>query len=788
MKKKFTFALATLLVAFFACQKVNAQTITNTNFTDNGYTVPAGDIVWLGTTLDDAVKACEGDGYVYLYNVKTGKFLNAGGTYGVHAVLSAVGMRLKVTQTTYNSQTVYTIMGRVDNQKQGSYMSPNGTGDDIYMDRKGEYTTGTQYSQPNWQFTVYAQPAGQQSVNGETKTFNNYRITNIHRNSGNKPTNYLGTSSDNVLFVGQNGSNNVWRIVSEADYAKAMDNVTWGSVDLGAFLKDAEFGRDNMDGRYWVWSDAEAPAVIETGTDAEGETYTKDAYDLSSTPQHWHQRNQDKMVNGVLTTSDIPNATIGSNVTGSTTGNIKQDGYQSAYAQYYAAEIYNEKITLSQELEMSNMENLKEGLYKMTAQALYYDDDEGLTNDGIAYFFVNTTSNVDGETVEKVQELPIIPMNKVTGNNITPHSGVSAGYVFDNDAKAYLLEFYIELKGETKITLGMRTEQAKGWTVIGNIHLYAHGKQALFLDEDWDENTSVSYINETTGKEKWSEGNPYKHTQFLKGYDFPATVYYNRTMTTGKWNPICLPIALTGAQVRSAFGGDCEVSEFVGLSKEGATKIRFQKVDLDTKGMEICKPYIIKPTREPDIAKGGSINLEVGNGGKTHYVTVEGPVYFIAGVTKESTEASGDLPAPKSVGPDAGGITFEGNFYKRTICPADDSTDDTFNQHNWVITKGDMYHLTNTKPYTLWGTYAYLHAPKDAFDEKVTETSVMSVTIEDADLSIYTDVEGLYVDYDGKIGNNAIYTLNGQKVSGASSLDRLPKGIYLLNGKKYVVR
>lgn len=778
--KKITLTLVALLAVFCFSQKVNAQTITSTNFNDNGYTVPAGEIVWFGTSLADAVELCSEGGYVYLYNVKTGKFLNAGGAYGVHAVLSSVGMRLRIAQTTYNGATVYTIEGRIDNQNQGDYMSPNGNGNDIYMDRKGEYTTGDKYSRPNWLFSTTDQPSGQTTVNGESQTFTNYTIYNNDRSNPN----YLGTNgATNVYFVNSNGSNTVWRIVSESDYKAAMDNVTWGSVDLGSFLKDAEFGRDNKDGRYWVWSDAEAPAVIDTATDSEGQEYTKDHWNLTSGNVHWHQRNQDKMCNGYEFGNAISSSQIGT-INGRSVGNTDHDGFRNSYAQYYAAEIYNEKITLSQTLSMSGVSNLKEGLYKMTAQALYYDDDSGLTNTlstypekANAYFFVKTVSEVDGETVEHLQELPIIPMNKVS-NSITPHSGVSAGSVFDNNAKAYLLEFYIELKGETQITLGMRTEEAKGWTVIGNIHMYAHGKQALFLDEDWNENTSVPYYDETTGHEQWSEGNPYKHTQFTMGYDFPATVYYNRTMTVGNWTTICLPIALTGAQVRSAFGGDCQLSEYDGLNASGRV-IKFKKVDLDVNGMEICKPYIIKPSREPDLALGEKMNLEVGNGGSTHYVTIDGPVYFIAGVMKEDT--GDDLPQPGSV--TKSGITFQGNFYAMTISKDDVNCVREGYSHPgsadyWVLSGGEMYHLQGTKDWNIWGTYAYLTAPasNNARDFKF--------IIEDTGEEI-TSIDGLeFRESNTFAEDDKVYSISGQ----LANKNSLKKGIYIVNGRKYVVK
>lgn len=807
-----------------------AQTIISQNYTDNGHTIKAGEVIWQGTSLADAVSASQ-NGYVYLYNVKTGKFLNTGGAYGVQGTLSSVGMRVKVTSTSQNvngrTRTGYTIEGRVDNPGQGSFMSPNGsTSSEIYMDRRGTYRTDKYYSEPIWSFSTNGAGSTSASVkvinqeNGEeetkTLTITSYIITNVTRN------NTAGANSnDAVLF---SSDNNVWRFVSEEDYKKAMDNVTWGQVDLGSFVQDAEFSRDSKDARYWVWStngEGSTPSPILTGTDSEGETITLDTYSYAertsggnkygyavnnydtnqnTNPTHWHQRNQDLMCNAYVFDdqyrNSISGATIG-RINGSTVGNTDHDNFRNAYAKYYAAEIYNEKIMLSQEIHMDGVENLKEGLYKVTAQAFYYDDVNGTTNQlstdedkAVAYFFVNSTT--DGVT--KPQATPLKTMSS-ENFNITPHSGVSAGSIFDNHPTAYQIEFYVEVKKNTTLTIGMRMDEAKGWAVIGNIHFWAHGKQALFLDEDWNENTSVPYYNETTGVQEWSEGNPYLFTSFLDAYDFPATVYYNRTLTKDKWNPICLPISLTADQIHAAFGENAKVSEFVGMDSKDASLIKFKKVDLDKSGtiMETGKPYIIKPTRDPDLREGEQ-QIEVGNGGHTHYATVQAPVYYIGGVTKTSTRESGKLPELIPVTCPNTGLTFVGNYYARTLKGTVSGGNDIYGSSNpngqynyWVITMGKMYHLTGANDYNLWGTYAYIYDKDGIFKTASAGAKAQNlrISIDGIEEDIVTAIEGLHIE---NVTNYDVYNMSGQKVAENAQLDALPKGVYIVNGKKYVVK
>ena len=87
MKKVFTqfFVLATLLMG--VAQLAQAQIVDKD---PNSQTF--GKVIWLGSPVASNTGKC-----IYLYNVGTGQFVNAGGSYGVQAVPSSIGMRLKIT-------------------------------------------------------------------------------------------------------------------------------------------------------------------------------------------------------------------------------------------------------------------------------------------------------------------------------------------------------------------------------------------------------------------------------------------------------------------------------------------------------------------------------------------------------------------------------------------------------------------------------------------------------------------------------------------------------------------
>ncbi|MBR5393005.1 MAG: hypothetical protein IK148_09135 [Prevotella sp.] len=588
-------------------------------------------------------------------------------------------------------------------------------------------------------------------------------------------------------------------IVSESDFDRAMGDVTWGEVDLGVFVQDASFGRDNKDGIYWVWETNGEGGPAETNANG----MTVDGWQLTGNHIHWHQRNQDVMCNGIdMRYHDITRAEIGTNV--ATNNSYNHDAFRQSFGEYYSAEIYNEVNSLTQTLRGANIPNLVDGLYKLTAQALYDDDVNHNTNNGVAYFVVTRrVLNDDGTYTETTEEMPVKPiLNEDLGSTITRHSGVSAGYVFNNNPQAYLLTTFVEINGKTDLTIGIKQKVATGWTVIGNVHLYAHGKQALLVDEDWTDNEEIWVkVGDQEEAEKMV-GDPYISAKWYDNYDYPATVYYQRTFAVEKWNTICLPLSLTGRQVRQAFGEDAKVCAFIGqLNNDPDGCILFSRsVDLDQDEnmdkyvIQAGTPYIIYVSKFPQHSSG--MEVEVGNGNNNelnHTLSINGASYSIPGVIKnqytewqKTVNGKVVLKDPIDVHPDGTALHFVGSFYHKVINKSTIHGSANANGSNdyWVITKGDMYHLTGGRDWNIWATYAYLYRPYNGGNAPAKE---LSFAIDDGYgiREIATHIEGLYFDKGDNIEDNEVYNLSGTKV-GKGTLDTLPKGIYILNGRKYV--
>lgn len=800
MKTKRIFKGLMLLATWMFVQNISAQRVD----------MNTGLVVWKGSTLQQAVELSNNGGYIYLIEFKDQLnendkelYLNAGGNYGVQAILSSVGMRMQIKVSGDNNRpnqnsysTAYQFVTRVKNlDTNTNYLGDCMGYDDqaiggeysIYLDRSNTYHNN---NHPNWTLTESRQT--KYGVRYKNEAQKDEEVLTYTIRSTDNRNNYITVNSRGRL-VTTNRQNQAtkWIIVTEDDFNNAMQQVTWGEVDLGVFVQDAEFGRDNKDAFLWVWKNAD--------TDNNGNTLN--GWSLGTEPEHWHQRNQDVMCNGVLLSQGISHAKAGYNVTGNGNNNIDHNSFRMNYGQYYAAEIYNEENSLTQTLHGATIPNLIDGLYKLTAQALYYDDIDGTTNNGVAYFVVQRDVLDDnGNIVDTSKEyMPITPMNKVS-NNITPHSGISAGYVFDNNQDAYILTTFVEISGKVNITIGIEQRSATGWTVIGNLHLYAHGKQAMYIDEDWKEQETLTYIEGDV--EKTTSGNPYDLARWHDNYDYPSTVYYQRTFTKDAWNSICLPMELTGRQVRQAFGADAKVCAFKGQDPNRPSLIYFERpLDLDQAEnmdeivIEAGKPYIIYVSNSPQYPTG--IRAEVGNGSQNHIMTITDATYAIPGVIKkqlmayheQTSNGSYVLKEPKVV-TGTGGFKMVGSFYKTYIkkdtinCEVDGVVNHSGNSDIWVISKGNMYHLTGAKDWTIWATYAYIFLPVTAGGH----AKDFSFAIDEGNgiEGITTYIDGLFVEAEGNnVEDHDVYTLSGTKV-GKGTLDTLPKGIYILNGRKYV--
>lgn len=234
-----------------------------------------------------------------------------------------------------------------------------------------------------------------------------------------------------------------------------------------------------------------------------------------------------------------------------------------------------------------------------------------------------------------------------------------------------------------------------------------------------------------------------------------ATMVFHRTFTTGKWNSLILPVDMTADQVTAAFGKDTKLAKF---DKYDENWIYFSPVEESDAYGNILKaniPYIIKPTRLPDSVNR---NYNVGSGKEKH---IDGPVYTVTGIYY------GGQPTEmkcKDTGSSTTGMTHYGSYVYRQEVPA----------KSYMLSKGAMVHTSkvhNVKSYRSW------------LEETTPSEKTLQLKVSDSDNS----TTGIKVIEEAPQNANAVYNVNGMRMN-SSNTDNLPKGVYIINNKKVVIK
>lgn len=234
-----------------------------------------------------------------------------------------------------------------------------------------------------------------------------------------------------------------------------------------------------------------------------------------------------------------------------------------------------------------------------------------------------------------------------------------------------------------------------------------------------------------------------------------ATMVFHRTFTTGKWNSLILPVDMTADQVTAAFGKDTKLAKF---DKYDENWIYFSPVVPDANGnmLEANIPYIIYPTKEPDSVNR---NYNVGSNKEKH---IDGPVYTVTGIYYggQPTEMKcNDTGSSTNTG-----MTHYGSYVHRQEVPA----------KSYMLSKGDMVHTSkvhNVKSYRSW------------LEETTPSEKTLQLKVSDSDNS----TTGIKVIEEAPQNANAVYNVNGMRMN-SSNTDNLPKGVYIINNKKVVIK
>lgn len=244
-----------------------------------------------------------------------------------------------------------------------------------------------------------------------------------------------------------------------------------------------------------------------------------------------------------------------------------------------------------------------------------------------------------------------------------------------------------------------------------------------------------------------------------KSHDYNnCRMILRRTFNGGKWNSLVLPVSLTEEQFHEAFGIGAQLSEIDYVTTEGNNRIiNFKTVQESADGTYLKEntPYIIyidEAETEKHPADEQYESIENG--------VVQGPIYIVnSGVNYQmKNDKNTVIKVTSEITPE---LSYLGSYVSNQPLPKD----------CYIFSNGNLFHTSkeyHMKAYRCWIDYQTDDdTPLAKFSVNNTATGIDCITdnIENAD--------------------SHIYNISGQKIE---NTDNLPEGIYIINGKKLIIK
>lgn len=820
-------ALAVFAVASIAIN-VNAQTDNNQTDDDlSGITsieqlpgISKADLFAQKNTVtkgkeDDLTFPTDTKKHFFLYNVKTGRFLNVGGYWGTHVSLKEYGEPLAIVEGDKkdNGKTYMQLVMEMDGTE-GNYVGwvrvPDKNNPDVgvFVDRKFGDVIGWQFEpvtddkkvddvKNTYRLYTYAHSTFDDKGNRVWDCTKKYYLCS-NMGSTDVDVNCGAFSADDIDKYKNEGYDQ-WRFLSYEDIHKLQeknaDNMK-DALELSFKLRCPGFSRGDNDIKKWNTYNFQTGKGNDTGSDGFALYGLSKYYNYIAGSETKPSESDIKTGSGIFQqtikttwTNTLPKA--GYEFEGTTYKDL--DNYKRHLAKYYTASITNKRGVVYQDVEvtMPGRYQIECKGYSTTKKASLFagvlksgQTDANQTMIGKAKKdTLNQVSNMSQDAKEK---LHVLEKNvDYAGKNFYgSRQYINTVYVTvtDEDLKAG--------NGKAKIRFGImvgdkndanQDPEGDEWTVFDDFRiLYAANKvnEDLILDENRD---NLSYLVNCK--------NPMEN----------KTLHLNKTFTLDKWNSFILPVNLSKTQVLATFGANARLAKLTRLTDTG---IEFTSVDLlddDSKpAIEAYVPYIIFPKKNPGQTEAYTANYEQNNQSDLLDITISANHYVIGKVSMPNTVLLEKMNTEKWILKDPvgnNGITANGTFARTFGTKQIDNGDGTYTwtndgsiipdrptlEHSYFFANGNMYHSTG-RPRGLRGFSCWF--------ETTGAQKSLKFTLDGVTQSGTTGIEDILADYEQPVSRfaNGIYNLNGQLVKQGNSTAGLPSGMYIVNGKKCIVR
>lgn len=784
-------ALAAVLMAANATVASAQNKATEDNGTEGTVLVGVDDLYG----VDPSSKYCtdskvgtnetNGDKIVCLYNVGTKKFLSIGSKWGTHASLDVTPYSIYMIWN--DGSKTYFLQNKVEGSGTGPYMGIFKDKDGVngvFMDRKENcaitFERAKGYSETNKVYLV--------KINTFTPTQLGYLTA--YPNDEDKLCDYETNLAKEDT---QEYENQKWKIITKNEYYKLfniapanMESV----VDASFLITCPDFRIHDAGAAKWTITgkDNNLPtdwkSHVRFGDENMYKTYdkvsnTQDGGFTNRTEAHQQKYGQyfycyTKGLRGFTFYQDVKVHKAGWYLlrcngfsTSNSSDNIKQNG--KPLANLFITELGADNKPNDNKYSTATLNGISQNDAYQLAQTHNGKAYEGA---GIGHAFF------EGEYENQVQ----ICLDKaLDGNDIS-----------DKNPVTLRIGFYVDSTTKSEA-------DANELTAVDEFKLLYAGPRRnpeLILDE---ESTDLRYLTEAADE--------YKN----------SVLHLNRKLNDNMWNSLILPVNLTWGQMKRTFGDAVKVAKLAALTENSVQFVTVEPKNDDDNMVTAFEPYIVYPpytqvksapytvdrfytSAGEDNSEWLGTNYESSSSENNRLTkTLKGDHYDITMVSLDRKKLNEyvnttNWVSKTIVSATDGGMDCKGTMAKtydngKIIEGRDDLNGDYF-MHKGKLIQVPHGNMDDGKPYS-YGLKAFRCwfelTDKTSAEGKPSQVSLLIDGVEDSTTGI-DDIHGSTDRTSYKRGIDGVFNINGQMVRRSCSLEGLPKGMYIVNGKKIIIR
>lgn len=785
-------ALAAVLMAANATVASAQNKATENNGTEKTVIGGVDDL----TGIDPSSNYCtngtnetNGDKIVCLYNVGAKKFLSIGGKWGTHASLNvsphSIYMRWNGGTSTYFLQSK--VEGSGTGQYMGIFKDKDGV-NGVFMDRNEncaiKFVKAKDYSDKNKVYLV--------EINSFLPVTHLGYLT-AYPNDENKFCDY---ETNLAAKDTQEYKNQEWKVITKNEYYELF-NVAPANmksvVDASFLITCPDFRIHDTDAAKWIIKSEDQSANVNShvrfGDETMYKTYdnvddSKDEGFTGRTEDHQQKYGQyfycyTKGLRGFNFYQDVKVHKGGWYLlrcngfsTSNSSENIKQNG--KPLANLFITVLGADGKPITDKYSTATLNGISQADAYQLAQTHNGKNYDGA---GIGHAFF------EGEYENQVQ----ICLDKApNGNEISNDNPVTLR-----------IGFYVDPTPDGKPEVGDNE-----LTAVDEFKLLYAGPRRnpeLILDE---ESTDLRYLTMATDE--------YKN----------SVLHLNRKLNDNMWNSLILPVDLTWGQMKRTFGDAVKVAKLEALTENSVQFVTVEPKNDDDNMVTAFEPYIVFPpytqvksaeytvdrfytSKGEDNSSWLGTNYESTSDNNNRLTkTLKADHYDITMVSldreklKEYVNTTNWVSKTQfdATGGNHGTMVCKGTMAKTyengKIIPGRDNLNGDYFMQKGKLIQVPHGNMGDGKPYS-YGLKAFRCwfelADNTSAEGKPSQVSLLIDGVEDSTTGI-ADIHGSTDCTSYKRGIEGVFNINGQMVRRSCSLEGLPKGMYVVNGKKIIIR